>query len=443
MLLVLLLFCSVHAVGGGGMLERHGAELVLDGAPYAGIGACVVDLIWANNTSAIRDAAALGFPFVRFALSPYFPDQLAVWRDHPDAYWRQVDAAISAAREANVRLVPDLLWNVFAFADLCGEPLSALFNGSDSCARRTAAKFVSEAGGRYRGADEILFWELSNENNALVDGYFANASTGCNPAHGTPGRRTDLDNFDTGQMIATHAWLAAKLRAADPGRLINTGSSLPRPAAEHWRRTPRVDVARHRLDNRPDNESEFRRNLLDTNAAPAIDFVSGHVGGDGACAGRPFEANCSAMSLSLVELARETAHSAGQPFYLGERAQAARTPAPRGVFCLRAAATKPCSYFSLPPCPHPPLLVVRLAHALRPRKVSLRPQSGERRAVPRRRGRLSSPVRLWIGCSMPPPPAGCWRRYGSSSLLGRTAPIRSFRGGMTLCSVRYSRPTRC
>jgi hypothetical protein len=106
-----------------------------------------------------------------------------------------------------------------------------------------------------------LLWnrELSNENNALVDGWFANSSAGCDPSgsKGTPLHRSDADNFDTAQMIATHAWLAEKIRAADPGRLVNSGNSLPRPSAEHWRNTPREDVAHHRIDSRPDNESDF------------------------------------------------------------------------------------------------------------------------------------------------------------------------------------------
>lgn len=163
--------------------------------------------------------------------------------------------------------------------------------------------------------------ELSNENNALVDGWFANSSAGCDPtgAKGTPLHRSDADNFDTAQMIATHAWLAQKIRAADPGRLINSGNSLPRPSAEHWRRTPREEVAHHRIDSRPDNKSEFVRNLLDTNAG--MDFVSAHTGGSATTAGRPF---CNALNgtsqppTRLLELAKSTAATHSLPFYVGE-----------------------------------------------------------------------------------------------------------------------------
>ena len=168
-----------------------------------------------------------------------------------------------------------------------------------------------------------MLWnrELSNENNALVDGWFANSSAGCDPSgsKGTPLRRSDADNFDTTQMIATHAWLAEKIRGADPGRLVNSGNSLPRPSAEHWRNTPREDVAHHLIDSRPDNKSEFLRNLLDTNSG--MDFVSAHTGGSADTAGRPYISGLngtSEPSTRLLELARSTAAANSLPFYLGE-----------------------------------------------------------------------------------------------------------------------------
>ena len=129
-----------------------------------------------------------------------------------------MDQVVAAAHRYGIRLVPDLLWNPFAIADLCDEPLSALFNnGTDSCSRRQAGQLVAQAAERYRNDPAILFWELSNENNALVDGYFANSTTACDPAHGTPAFRTDADNFDSSQMIATHAWLTTMIKKADPG----------------------------------------------------------------------------------------------------------------------------------------------------------------------------------------------------------------------------------
>ena len=120
-------------------------------------------------------------------------------------------------------------------------------------------------------------------------------------------------------MIATHRWLAEKIRAADPGRLVNSGDSLPRPSAEHWRLTPRKEVANHRIDSRPDNESGFLRNLLETNAG--MDFVSAHIGGGKGTAARPFVRDLNGTSnsaIQLLELSRSTAAMHSLPFYLGE-----------------------------------------------------------------------------------------------------------------------------
>ena len=118
--------------------------------------------------------------------------------------------------------------NPFAFVDFCHEPLSALFSNSTSCTRKAVATYVTQASSRYANNSAILFWELSNENNALVDGFFANSTIACDPTHGTPVHRTDADNFDTAEMIATHRWLVGLIKAEDPGSLVNAGFSMPR-----------------------------------------------------------------------------------------------------------------------------------------------------------------------------------------------------------------------
>lgn len=160
--------------GRRGRLVREKSTLLLDGQRFCGIGLNIVDLLWTregadcchqqNNSVAFETAAARGFPFVRFAASPYYADDywsLRDWRTDPERYWTNgMDRVVALARRlgGSTRLVPDLLWNPFAFADLCGEPLSALFNGSDTCTRRAVGEYVTQAARRYSGADEILFW---------------------------------------------------------------------------------------------------------------------------------------------------------------------------------------------------------------------------------------------------------------------------------------------
>ena len=74
-----------------------------------------------------------------------------------------------------IALVPDLLWNVFAFADLCREPLSALFNATTAstagCTRAAVRSYVTQAVTRCRNSSAVLFWEVGNEWNALADGH--------------------------------------------------------------------------------------------------------------------------------------------------------------------------------------------------------------------------------------------------------------------------------
>ena len=113
-----------------GRLTWNGTHLNLDGKPYAGVGFNIVDLgIWGENIRALEDAAAYGVPFVRFAAAPYWAVELQQWKSDPERYWStSTDPAVAAAERLHIRLIPDLLWNPFAFADFCHEPLSALYN---------------------------------------------------------------------------------------------------------------------------------------------------------------------------------------------------------------------------------------------------------------------------------------------------------------------------
>ena len=114
---------------------------------------------------------------------------------------------VAAAERLRIRLVPDLLWNPFAFADLCHEPLSALYNGSrGSCARDAAERYVAQITARYANSSAILFWELSNENNALVDGFVNGSVVGCSPSMniGTQGRAGKSWRRASGSVPSEH-----------------------------------------------------------------------------------------------------------------------------------------------------------------------------------------------------------------------------------------------
>jgi hypothetical protein len=306
-----------------GHLSWNGSTLLLSSKPYAAVGLNIVDAaLWGGNTKALEDAAMRRVPFVRFAAAPYWPDELQSWRSDPEQYFsRSLDVTVRAAERLRIRLVPDLLWNPFAFADLCKEPLAALYNktyGSSkapSCARETARNYTYQVVRRYETSPAIWFWELSNENNALVDGFMNGSVVACSPARGTPTHRTDADNFDTAQMVDTFGWLASVIRTADARRLVNSGTSMPRPFAQSWRDTPREQVARHHMNGTLDNRSAFISNLIDTNAR--TDFVSAHMGGLPDNAHRVWLQNVTS-SVTLLETARSAAASHAQPFYLGE-----------------------------------------------------------------------------------------------------------------------------
>ena len=299
-----------------GRLSWNGSHLVLNGKPYAGVGLNIVNLaLWGGNIKALEDAAHYGVPFVRFAAAPYWGDELQQWQSDPENYWSNLDVVVTQAENLRIRLVPDLLWNPFAFADFCHEPLAELYGNTSSCTRQTVVRYVTQIVQRYADSPAILFWELSNENNALVDGFMNGSKVACDPARGTPPHRTDRDNFDTAQMLQTFGWLSSIIRRTDASRLINAGTSMPRPFAQSWRNTPRSQVARHHMNSTLDSRADFLRNLLDTNSQ--TDFVSAHMGGHPDNAKRAWLRNVTDPVL-LLETARTAAAHNMQPLYLGE-----------------------------------------------------------------------------------------------------------------------------
>ena len=245
----------------------------------------IIDAVWnvvgaggggVNVTAAAAAAAcgARGLTAVRFAATPYWPDDLRAWRDDPVVYWAAVDGAMAALAASCNYLVPSLFFNVFAVPDLTGAPLGSLAFGarggaSPAWAAMTAyaAQFVARYAQLPIGA-----WELFNELNLLFDLDASTMCTACAPARGTPAARTRADNVSTDDGVAVLAALAAVVRAADPSaRPVSSGHSLPRPCAEHLR----ASYYAPERDWGNDTVPQFFGNLADVNAA--VDLASVHV----------------------------------------------------------------------------------------------------------------------------------------------------------------------
>lgn len=249
----------------------------------------IVDALWnvigqgGGGVNATRAAAAdacagRGLTAVRFAATPYWPDDLATWRADPAGYWAAVDTVMDALVGAGCsELVPSLFWNPLVVPDMTGEPLGSLAAGARggvSAAWAATTDYAREFVGRYAHLRAIAAWELFNELNLLYDLDMSTLCVACAPGRGTPAARTRADNISTDDGGAVMAALAAVVRAADaaaPARPVSSGHSLPRPCAEHLR----ASYTAPQRDWGNDTVAQFAVNIADTSAA--VDYASVHV----------------------------------------------------------------------------------------------------------------------------------------------------------------------
>jgi hypothetical protein len=241
-----------HASGGGGAAHR------------------TVTLAMAKK--AIRDAGALGAPYLRVAVTGYSPSgfrnpgTLGLWQQNPQGWWAAMDDMFADLDRAKVRLVPSFMWNAYQFPAASGETLSDLIARPASASRRLLYRYLQEFITRYRGRATVAFYELTNELNLLVD------LDNVRRYQAKWGSVGPSGNFTTDQMNAFTRDFAAKIRSLDPSRGITSGFSMPRPSAEHLRRRPEFSPGGP--DWGKDSRDEFLANL--TSIHRDVGIVSVH-----------------------------------------------------------------------------------------------------------------------------------------------------------------------
>jgi hypothetical protein len=283
--------------------------------------------------ASLHAARTAGFTYARFIPSAYWPQHTMFgWLGNPDAYWAQMDAIFDDARAEGMRLVPTLIWNYHLFPDLAGEPVSMLFTPG-SATRKLAERFITEFVTRYRGRDNVLFWEIANEMNLWADqdpsrcDVCSGGANDCGnladlaPSLGTPCKRTRADEFyscnscrqvssqvqDLGEL---HGSLAALVHSLDPGRKVSSGDAAPLPFAHH--------VAVHpdpgRDDGTWDSPTELAAILAQLHP-DGVDILSIHFGPD------VWDArfgNSDRLGLPVFDVIASTAASLKKELYVGE-----------------------------------------------------------------------------------------------------------------------------
>jgi hypothetical protein len=253
---ILLLACMIEGVSAAdappGLIVDQGRLMRAD-KPYVGMGINyfrLYDLADDEPTGAWREnlkrLKAKGIPFVRFRVNGFWPKQ---WEKDVEAQGKVLDRIAKAAEEADIGLIPSLLWNWYVPGDLNGESINRIADGQSRSAvfvRDHVAATVRQLA----KSPAVWGWEVGNEYNLAAD--LPNAKEHRPPVQpnlGTPETRGPADELTVELMIALHRLVATTVRSEDSRRALFTGNSSPRGSAWHntaeksWKQDDREQTA--------------------------------------------------------------------------------------------------------------------------------------------------------------------------------------------------------
>ncbi len=202
------------------------------GHPYSGIGANYDTLFGRllqnkddhSSLDNLGMLAAKGIPFVRFRACGFSPDNIQLYLSDREEYFRRMDQVVRCAEKAHIGLIPSLFWKLATFAEVVGEPADRL-GDPQSKVSQFIKTYTREMVSRYRDSPAIWGWEFGNEANNGVD-----------MPRRAPGPELDENGgvrLTSAQLATAYQMFAQTVRSLDPSRVIDTGTTVPRPAAWH------------------------------------------------------------------------------------------------------------------------------------------------------------------------------------------------------------------
>jgi hypothetical protein len=259
---------------------------------------------------ALDDAHDLGFRFIRVSISGYFParsgtpSDIELWRRSPAVFWQRMDMMMDDLDSRSLSLVPVLMWNAAQFPAMAGETTADLVRNPQSESWRLLRSYASQFINRYANRRTILFYELTNELNLLVD---LDHPGRCREVRDE--RCGALGNFSTEEMVSFVSRFAKLVKDADPSRLVSSGFTVPRSSAEHIRAKPQW--SRGGADWRLDTKAELAKNLQSIHSP--VDIISVHL--YDTKENRRFG---SSDPVALVDVLQAAARQANKPLFVGE-----------------------------------------------------------------------------------------------------------------------------
>jgi hypothetical protein len=269
---------------------------------------------------AIADARDAGFRFLRLSVSGYFPanfgdrrNDLALWQSGPAAYWADLDHMFADLDRAGIRVVPSFLWQTTQFAVLGHNTLHEFVTEPNCRGRQLFAQYLQEFIARYKDRKTILFYELTNEMNLGAD---LDLSKGCPKGRPPP---CVWDHYSTAELNRFASEAVALIKSLDPTRQVDSGYSMPRPAA--WHLIGRPGFAPGGPDWTADTPAQLRDDLILIHQP--FDIVSVHIYpiADNNRFGRP-----PGEEYKLLDDAAAAARAAKKPLFVGEFGDTGVTP---------------------------------------------------------------------------------------------------------------------
>jgi len=238
-----------------------GRKLMLNGREYRAIGVNIPNLhnsyfgTWQHNiekygthekakkamVTAVKDAAASGFKFIRFFANPGYPRAIdMIYAKDPGRYWKLMDEVFELCRQHNLKLVPALNMQPGWFPAYYQEPCQAIFDPK-SKTHKAVYKYIREFVTRYKDDPNILMWELGNEGMLHSDVDMKdkkNLPGGC--FTGGKNKReikTSEDSLTWDMYIRLYKEQTKFIKKIDQNHLVTSGDAAVRPECTSRRET--------------------------------------------------------------------------------------------------------------------------------------------------------------------------------------------------------------
>jgi hypothetical protein len=245
--------------------------LMRQGKPYAAIGANYDTLFGRllqnkDDNSSLQNLAALaakGIPFVRFRACGFWPQNGQLYLNDRAEYFRRMDQVVRCAEQNHIGLIPSLFWRLATVNELVGETRDRLAD-PNSKSTTFIKRYTQEMVLRYKDSPAIWGWEFGNEANLGVDipAQRSRADVGSGPRDNEGGGK-----LTSAELRGIYTTFGRVVRSIDPCRVIDSGTSIPRPAAWH---------NAHGQPRRSDSEAQSYSMLLAQNPDP-INMLSVHI----------------------------------------------------------------------------------------------------------------------------------------------------------------------